>query len=84
MEANVQRWGNSLAVRIPKAFALETGLSQGMRIEIAVSGRSVTITPVPAGDEKLTLDQLLEGMTEDMVHPEIDWGPPVGHERVEW
>lgn len=78
MTSRVQKWGNSLAVRIPKTFADEIGIQEDSSVELNVAEGMITIAlrvvTVP------TLEELLAGITPENLHPEIDWGPPVGNE----
>ncbi len=78
MQTRIHRWGNSLALRIPKTFATEAGLRQDALVEISLVDGKLVIAPVlePAP----TLDQLLAGITDDNLHAEIDTGPAVGNE----
>jgi virulence-associated protein VagC len=46
MRARVQRWGNSLALRIPKAFATETGLESGSEVELTLDDGRLIVTPL--------------------------------------
>lgn len=78
MQARVQRWGNSLAIRIPKPFALEIGLEQNSLVKVFVSEGKLMLEPVTKS--KYTLEQLLAGVTEDNLHHEIEAGPAVGNE----
>lgn len=78
MKARVQKWGNSLAIRIPKAFAVEVGLSAETQVEVSLQDGKLVIEPAP--EEEFTLEQLVAGITEENRHPETDWGPPVGNE----
>jgi antitoxin MazE len=80
MRTTVQRWGNSIAVRIPAAFARELGIEDQAAVDIAVRDGEFVVTPVAVEGDEFTLDELLEGMTEDNLHEEIDWGPPRGRE----
>jgi antitoxin MazE len=78
MKTRVQKWGNSLALRIPKSFAEEAGLHAGAAVELSlVEGRLVVqpITPQP-----LTLEELLRGITDENLPGEWDTGPAVGKE----
>jgi antitoxin MazE len=78
MKTRVHKWGNSLALRIPKSFAEEVGLHAGTAVELSlVEGRLIVqpITPPP-----LTLDQLLRGITDENLPGEWDTGPAVGKE----
>ncbi|MBI3930023.1 MAG: AbrB/MazE/SpoVT family DNA-binding domain-containing protein [Armatimonadetes bacterium] len=80
METRVRQWGNSLAIRIPKVLARELGLTEGQAVDLKVDGDSITIRPTPRA--RLSLSELLAGVTVENLHPETDWGPPVG--REEW
>jgi len=78
MQSKVQRWGNCLAVRIPKAFAHDVGLEEGSPVEIAVRGGALVITP--RAPQPLTLQQLLDGITDENLHEEITTGESLGSE----
>jgi antitoxin MazE len=78
MKTRVQKWGNSLALRIPKSFAEEAGLRADAAVELSLEkGRLIVqlITPPP-----LTLDQLLRGITDENLPGEWNTGPAVGKE----
>ena len=76
------RWGNSLAVRIPKAVADALNISNGKRAEIIVENGALVLRPIlkPRRKPRYTLDELLSGMTRDDVPREVDWGSPRGNE----
>ena len=76
------RWGNSLAVRIPKAVADALKVSSGKRAEIRIENGTLVLRPIlkPARKPRYTLDELLSGMTRDNVPQEVDWGPQRGNE----
>ena len=78
MKVNVQRWGNSLAVRIPKPVAVEADLAEGTQVDMKLAKGKVVLVPVRR--RKPTLDELLERVTRDNLHGEVDFGPPVGKE----
>jgi antitoxin MazE len=78
MRTRVQKWGNSLALRIPKSFALEVGLERESSVDVSLADGKLVITPV-AGP-KLTLEQLLARVTRDNIHHEVDTGPATGNE----
>lgn len=78
MEAHVQKWGNSLAVRIPKPLAVQLGLANRSPIEFSLRGQELVITPAKRAN--LALSNLLAGVTEDNLHEAIDTGPAVGRE----
>jgi antitoxin MazE len=78
MLTKVQKWGNSLALRIPKAFALEAQLATDSLVEISFIDGQIIIAPVTA--PSWTLEALLAGVEEDNLHQEIDTGLSIGHE----
>jgi len=77
MKTRMQKWGNSLALRIPKPFAAEVGLEPDTPIELSLVDGKLVIAPLA---EPFTLDALLAGITEDNLHEEINTGPAVGNE----
>ncbi len=76
----VKKWGNSLAIRIPQAVIQDLGLSNDSQVQLTSNGKSVTLKPKAHKAKKLDLEKLLEGVTPENIHPEVDWGPPVGKE----
>jgi antitoxin MazE len=78
MRTRVQKWGNSLALRIPKSFATEVGLQRETAVEISLVDGKLVITPV--AKPKLTLKQLLAKVTKENLHHEVDTGPAIGNE----
>jgi len=78
MRIQIQKWGNSLALRIPKAFAEDTGVEEGTAVDLSISkGKLVAI---PAKRRKLSLRQLLSRVNRLNLHGEVDSGAPVGRE----
>ena len=78
MKTRVQKWGNSLALRIPKSFATEVGLQRETSVEISLADGKLVITPV--AKPKLNLKQLLAKVTKENLHHEVDTGPTIGKE----
>jgi antitoxin MazE len=78
MQTQTRRWGNSLAVRIPKAFAEELGLSHGTLVDMTIEEGEIVIRRLP--QEKITLHALLDGVTDDNIHGEVESSGPVGVE----
>ena len=78
MKTRVQKWGNSLALRIPKSFAEDIGLQKETPVEVSLADGKLVITPVTAPE--LTLKQLLAGVTKENLHHEVDTGSAVGNE----
>jgi len=78
MKTRVQKWGNSLALRIPKSFANEVGLQRETSVEVSLNDGKLVVTPV--SKPKPTLKQLLAKVTKDNLHHEVDTGAAVGNE----
>lgn len=78
MKTRIQRWGNSLALRIPKSFASEAGIQKETPIELSVSDGKLIITPLVG--PSFTLKQMLSKINEDNLHHEIDMGKAAGNE----
>jgi len=78
MKTRVQKWGNSLALRIPKSFAEEVGLKKETAVEVSLTDGTLVITPMV--DPKPTLRQLLSKVTKENLHHEIDTGTATGRE----
>ena len=78
MRLRIQKWGNSLALRIPKPFAQEAHVTQGSVVDLSlVEGKLVA---EPLAGEKWTLARLLSGVTRKNLPAAVDFGPPVGRE----
>jgi antitoxin MazE len=78
MRVQIKKWGNSASVRMPAAVMAAAALSVDQSVEITAEGGWVIIEPVttPVYD----LDKLLDQMTPETFHEEVDFGPPVGQE----
>jgi len=82
MRAQLLKWGNSLAVRIPKPLAEEANLRNGDAIEIEVDAEgSLQLSRV---GKVPTLAKLVSQITPENRFPELSAGPEVGKEAVEW
>lgn len=78
MKTRIQKWGNSLALRIPKSFALETGLDRDALVDVALVDGKLVVTPLFT--PPITLEALLAGITDANLHDEHDTGVAVGNE----
>ena len=76
MQAKVSRWGNSLALRIPKRYAQEANLTSETKVDLSVESGALIVRPV----RKYTLEELLDGITPEQLHEEVEYGPAVGAE----
>jgi antitoxin MazE len=81
MKVRIQHLEDALLVEVPMAIALETGLQAGSEIEIVLRGRQIVL--IPTHERKYTLDELIDSMTQNKRHNELDFGPDVGNEIVE-
>jgi antitoxin MazE len=72
MKTQVQKWGNSLALRIPKSFAAESNIEEGSAVNLSLVEGRIIVEPT------YTLDDLLSRVTRRNIHAEIDTGVPVG------
>lgn len=78
MTTDVSRWGNSLAIRIPKALATEAGLTEGDTVSVEAAGDgSLVVRPARA---RYRLEDLVGAITRRNRHGESAWGGPVGRE----
>jgi antitoxin MazE len=78
MRTKVQKWGNSLALRIPKAFAQEVGLGKDGEVEVTIENGRLVV--VPPASPSYTLEELLQGVRPSNLHGETDWNSPAGKE----
>lgn len=78
MRTRIVTWGNSLAVRIPKAFAGDLGLVSEAEVDLSVD--QGTLVLAPAAPYRVTLRSLLDKVTDENSHREVDTGAPEGNE----
>lgn len=78
MRVKVQKWGNSIALRIPKSFALETSLKNGSTVNLLLDNGKLIIEPVTP--ETYNLEELLSEVNESNIHKEYSDGKPLGKE----
>jgi antitoxin MazE len=78
MKTRVQKWGNSLALRIPKAFADEVQLTEDGAVDVTVRNGKLIVVPIPQAE--YTLEEMVSRITPENRHDEIDTGAPVGKE----
>ncbi|MBP8950498.1 MAG: AbrB/MazE/SpoVT family DNA-binding domain-containing protein [Candidatus Promineofilum sp.] len=78
MLTKVQKWGNSVALRIPKAFVEEMRMTVDTAVEMSIEDGKLVISPVERVE--YSLEELLAQITPENLHAEVDWGAPVGQE----
>jgi antitoxin MazE len=78
MTTKVQKWGNSLAVRLPKEMTQDLGLKQGSDVAIVHSDDLISIKPIL--NKKILLKDLLNSIKKNNQHKSVDWGKKIGKE----
>lgn len=77
MLTKVQKWGNSLAIRIPSAFAEQLMVKQGSEVDLSLDGDRLVIKP---GRSEPSLSALLAQVTDENIHSEVATGEPTARE----
>jgi antitoxin MazE len=78
MQTRVQKWGNSLGVRIPRGLADEVGLGAGT--EVSLTAKDGELVLRPSLPSRLRLADLVAGITPENIHASVDTGDAVGSE----
>ncbi|MEI8376708.1 MAG: AbrB/MazE/SpoVT family DNA-binding domain-containing protein [Planctomycetota bacterium] len=78
MLARIQKWGNSLGLRIPKALAADARVAEGTSVELNVENGRLIV--VPRRKVKCSIEDLVARITPENLHGETDTGTPVGRE----
>ncbi len=78
MQTKIQRWGNSLGLRIPRSFAEEAGVKAGSQIDLSVRDGDLIVRA--ARRRTYRLRELLERVTTKNLHDEVETGDPLGRE----
>jgi antitoxin MazE len=84
MHGTISKWGNSLALRLPRHVAEQVRLVEGSTVEFEVDDGALKVIP---SRKRFKLSELLEGEpkrvhanTDDGASVEVDWGKPHGDE----
>ena len=77
MAVTLQKWGNSVGVRLPKTMLEQVGLNEGSRVEVMVEGDHLVIRR-----QRLKLADLLAACKPEIRPDPIDFGPPAGRELI--
>ncbi|MBN1106676.1 MAG: AbrB/MazE/SpoVT family DNA-binding domain-containing protein [Deltaproteobacteria bacterium] len=80
MEATLRKWGNSIGLRIPAGLMAELNMSENSTVDLRIENGKLIVSPKQRRKWKYSLGELLAGVTEENIHPETDWGIPVGDE----
>jgi len=78
MNTQIGKWGNSLAVRIPGAYAKDLDLKEGTEVDVSLVKGALVVRP--SSGRQYTLAELVAAITPENLHGETDWGEAVGRE----
>jgi antitoxin MazE len=78
VQTKIQRWGNSLGLRIPRSFAEEAGVEAGSQVDLSVRDGDLIVRATRR--RKYRLSELLEKVTAKNLHGEVDTGGSMGRE----
>jgi antitoxin MazE len=79
MRIKIQKWGNSLALRIPKAFAFQSRIRQDEYVNLTLDKNKIIVEPVV--EKEYCLEELISGIKKSNLHRETDFGKKVGAEH---
>jgi len=79
MRIKIQKWGNSLALRIPKVFAFQSKIREDEYVNLTLEENKIVIEPVEG--KIYSLKELVSGINKSNIHSEIDFGKQVGTEH---
>jgi antitoxin MazE len=77
----IQKWGNSLAVRIPAPLASKLDVTAGTPVDLTLEGGALVVKPKRR--PKYSLREMLKTLKPEQLHPLLDWGPDVGREVID-
>ena len=78
MKTSVQRWGNSLALRIPRAYAAETRIAEGSEVDLTTKSGALIVRPIVR--KRHSLADLVKRITPANRHESVSTGAAVGEE----
>jgi len=78
MKTAIQKWGNSLALRIPRAYAAETRICEGSAVELTFKSGALVVRPLTR--KRHSLANLLKRITQANQHGSVETGKAVGQE----
>jgi antitoxin MazE len=78
MLTRVRRWGNSLGLRIPSAFAAEVGVEDGSAVDLTIHDGEIRVRP--SRRRRYSTEALIEEIRKENLHEEVATGRPVGRE----
>jgi antitoxin MazE len=78
MKVRIQKWGDSLAIRIPNVYAYEAKINEDTEVDFSLVWGKLMITPLPP--REYNLEKMLRAVTPENVHGESDMGATRGGE----
>jgi antitoxin MazE len=78
MRIKIQKWGNSLALRIPKAFASQSKIRQDAYVNLTLEDNKIIVEP--EDEKKYSIEELISGINKSNIHHEVDFGKREGNE----
>jgi antitoxin MazE len=78
MTTTIQKWGNSLALRIPKSVAENARITRGKQVKLTLHGNRLIIVPV--SEPEYTIKNLIAGIDKNNIHRSVETGRAVGKE----
>jgi antitoxin MazE len=78
MQTKIQKWGNSLGLRIPRSFAVEVQMQEGATVDLSVENGRLLVRPLRV--RKYSLNRLLRKISRQNLHGEVSTGRAVGRE----
>ena len=78
VQTKIQKWGNSLGLRIPRALAEEAGVEAGAEVDMSIRNGNLVVKP--ARRPRYRLAELVRRISAKNLHAEVDTGGPVGRE----
>lgn len=77
MKTKIQKWGNSLGVRLPKSITEQKELKAGLAVSVLIQNNQIVIEPIV---EEMSLDSMMTSVTSKNLHKETDWTESLGNE----
>jgi len=81
MRVQIQKWGNSLALRIPRAFAKETHIENNSIVDLNLENNHLVISPIDELED-YSLSSMLSEISDDNIHEPFKFGDPTGEELL--
>ena len=78
MQTKIQKWGNSLGLRIPRSFAVEARVEEGATVDLSVKNGRLLVRPLRV--RRYSLNRLLRKVSRRNLHGEVSTGDAVGRE----